>query len=195
MPVLLAEYRDEVFARLAADLREAGCSVRRAECGAKAGPLCQTTPVGLFITHVDLPDESGWLTAAKVRLLLPDVPIWLYTPGEVPFGASLAEYVGVDQRIHYGGDLWRLSEDIIGLLPAVRRDRNGSRSVRWGILARQERKPGGELPITVARRMHECGRGRKRRARVRFGAEVGSNSESQSLLLSGGEANSEPNVW
>ena len=131
LTVVLAEHRDEIFARLAADLHEAGYRVRRAKRGGEVWPACLKSEIGLVITHVWIPDESGWLIAAKLRLMLSDVPIWLYTPCDPPSGASLAEYVGVDQRIHYGGDLWRLSADIIGLLPAVGRtgNRDGSHSM------------------------------------------------------------------
>jgi carbon storage regulator CsrA len=132
--VLLVEHRDEVFARLAADIRAVGLRVCRAVCSKDAWRQYHRRRVDLLVTSVFLATESGWLLAAKMRLLSADLPIWLYTPSHAPDGKGLAEFTGIDQRIYYGGDLWTLSAEIQGLLRGwrpVRACDPGATGERW----------------------------------------------------------------
>lgn len=114
--VLLVEHRDEIAARLIDDLQEAGLTVRRATSGAGVAECDRHRAPDLLLTSSLLPDESGWLVAAKFRLRFRDPEIWLYSPWRPPRTGAFAEFVGVDRSIYYGGDLWRLSEDVRGLL-------------------------------------------------------------------------------
>lgn len=121
--VLLVEYRDEVFARLAADLSAAGLQVQRAVCAASASRACVRCPAELLVVNVDLPDGSGWLLTAKLRLAAAAPRIWLYAPWPLPDAVAMAEYVGADGLIAYEGDLGRLSAAIVSrvsVLPAAR---------------------------------------------------------------------------
>ncbi len=121
--VLIVEYRDEVFARLAADLTEAGLRVERAVCAASASKAGVCFPADLLVVNVDLPDGSGWLLTAKLRLASAASRIWLYAPWPLPDAMAMAEYVGADGLIAYEGDLGRLSAAIVSrvsVLPAAR---------------------------------------------------------------------------
>jgi ActR/RegA family two-component response regulator len=121
--ILLVEYRDEVFARLATDLTEVGLRVERAVCAASASRACIHSPAELLVVNVDLPDGSGWLLAAKLRLASAVAPIWLYAPWPLPDAVAMAEYVGADGLIAYDGDLGRLSAAIVSrvsVLPVAR---------------------------------------------------------------------------
>ena len=120
--VLVVEHRDEVFARLAADLRAAGMRVERAVSAAEASRRFARRPADLLLTNVDLPDQSSWLLTAKLRLSCPAARVWVYTPRSSAVDAALAKFVEVDKLIDYGGDLWRLTTELLGRLgPAVRR--------------------------------------------------------------------------
>lgn len=121
--VLLVEYRDEVFARLAADLTEVGLRVERAVCVASASKACVRSPAELLVVNVVLPDGSGWLLTARLRLASATSRIWLYVPWPSPDAMAMAEYVGADGLIAYDGDLFRLSAAIVSrvsVLPAAR---------------------------------------------------------------------------
>src|SRR3990167_767700 len=120
--VLLVEHRDEVFARLAADLTDVGLRVKRATCAAEASRECARFSPGVLAANVDLPDGSGWLLTAKVRLMSATPPIWLYVPWPSPDDAAMAKFVGADDLIAYRGDLFRLSDEIVSrvsVLPAM----------------------------------------------------------------------------
>ena len=140
--MLLVEHRDEIAARLIADLQEFGLAVRRAAGATDAAECYWRRVPDLLITAAALPDESGWLVAAKFRLLFRDPPIWLYSPWRPPHNGAFAEFVGVDRCIYYGGDLWQLSEDVRGLLgssPA------GDATVTWTALSRSTPLPDGAI--------------------------------------------------
>jgi CheY-like chemotaxis protein len=120
--ILLVEYRDEVFARLAADLTDVGLRVERAVCMASALKAHVRLPADLLLVNVDLPDGSGWLLSAKLRRVSITPHIWLYTPWPLPDAVAMAEYVGADGLIAYDGDLCRLSAGIVSrvsVLPAA----------------------------------------------------------------------------
>ncbi len=110
--VLLVEYRDEVFARLECDLAAMGVWVERASNAAEASQRFAHCPPDLMIVNVDMPDESGWLLAGKLRLVRPTARVWLYSPRSSGFDHGLAHFLGVSQLIHYEGDLLCLAEEI-----------------------------------------------------------------------------------
>ncbi len=114
--VLVVEFRDEVFSRLSADLEAAGMEVERASSAAEASRRYARRPADLLVVEVDLPDETGWLLASKLRLAEPEVRIWVYTPWSSAVEVALANFVGVDELINYGGDLWRLRDELLDRL-------------------------------------------------------------------------------
>jgi DNA-binding response OmpR family regulator len=113
---LLVEHRDEVFARLVANLASIQLRVARALSASAASRRFATCPSDLMIANVDLPDESGWLLACKTRLVYPTARIWLYTAHPTALDRARARYLGVARLIHYGGDLLRLGGKVLDRL-------------------------------------------------------------------------------
>jgi DNA-binding response OmpR family regulator len=114
--VLVVEHRDEVFARLAADLCAVGVGVKRAVSAAQALRRYARRSADLVLCHVDLPDQSSWLLTAKLRLSCPAARVWVYTPRSSAAHTALARFVQAEELIEYGGDLWRLSAELRGRL-------------------------------------------------------------------------------
>ena len=112
LSVLIVEYRDEVFARLAADLQAMQLTVSRACTAAEASSLVNSGTYDLVIANRDLPDESGWLMVSKWRLSQTGVPVWLYAPWESALAAHWAQFTRVLGVVCYNGDVTRLSEQI-----------------------------------------------------------------------------------
>lgn len=112
--VLLVEYRDEVFARLAGDLGAMGIWVERARSGAEACCRFVRCSPQLAIANALMPYDSGWLLAAKLRLIRPTACIWLYAPPprSSDYDHGLAHFLGVAELIHYQGDLFLLAKEI-----------------------------------------------------------------------------------
>ena len=110
--VLVVEHRDEVFARVDADLRAWGIQVQRATSAEEARRLYDHRPWELILTHSDLPDETGWLFACKLRFVWPAARIWIYTPRWTAKELALAEFIGVEEVLPYGGDLQRLAAEV-----------------------------------------------------------------------------------
>jgi response regulator RpfG family c-di-GMP phosphodiesterase len=110
------EYRDEVFARLAMDLAQAGMRVVRAKTAAEAIPLFARHAPALVLANLDMPDQSGWLLAAKLRFICPHTRVWLYHPWTSQYAEGMATFLKVDELLEYGGDLLGLSEAVIALV-------------------------------------------------------------------------------
>jgi len=119
--ILVVEYRDEVAARLVADLTAMKKYVKRAACAAEASRCCASFRADLLLVNVDLPDGSGWLLTAKLRLFAPTPHIWLYAASPSSNDLAFTEFVGANGLIDYRGDVWRLSAEIISRLPNLRR--------------------------------------------------------------------------
>jgi len=120
--VLLVEHRDEVFARLAADLAEEGFRVIRSTTGSGAIRHHVEHPFTIVVANLDLPDQSGWLLAAKLRLVDPPAYLWLYDAHPSPHHGNMAEHLKIDELLAYGGDLLRLSGAVVGRLSQTPRD-------------------------------------------------------------------------
>ena len=118
--ILVVEYRDEVAARLVADLTAMRINVKRAACAAEASRCSASFRADLLLINVDLPDGSGWLLTAKLRLFAPARRIWLCAASPSPNDAAFAEFVGADGLIDYDGDVWRLSNEIVSRVSASR---------------------------------------------------------------------------
>jgi CheY-like chemotaxis protein len=110
--VLVVEHRDEVFARLAADLGHLTGSITRATSSADASHQIGRGPVDLVLANVSPPDESAWLMVSKWRSRRSHVPIWLYSPWEAELDRHWREFTRIDGLIYYGGDVWRLSSQL-----------------------------------------------------------------------------------
>lgn len=113
--VLLVDHRDEAFARLAGDFAAMGIWVERACSAAEVFRRIASCSSNLMIVNADMPNESGWLLAGKLRVVWPTARLWLYAPR--PFWSSeydqgLAHFLGVAELIHYEGDLFLLAKEI-----------------------------------------------------------------------------------
>jgi len=116
---VVAEPRDEVFARLATDMAEAGMRVVRAKTAVQAIRHCASYQPTLIVANLELPDQSGWLLAGKLRFVDPAIRIWLYQPQASPYEKGMARFLKVEELLEYGGDLLGLSENVIRLIAEV----------------------------------------------------------------------------
>lgn len=114
--ILLVEQRDEVFARIASDMAEFGMRVIRAKSASEALNLCGSRKPVLVVANVDLPDQSGWLMAAKVRFIDRHTPIWLYQTQSSDYDLGMVNFLNVEELLDYHGDLFGLSETITDLM-------------------------------------------------------------------------------
>ena len=114
--VVLAEFRDEVYARLAADLAEVGLRVVRAATVDEALGLCEKMEPRVIVANLDLPDQSGWLLAAKLKLIDPEISVCLYQPRSSTDDMGMADFLQVEELLDYEGDMFRLSETIVGVM-------------------------------------------------------------------------------
>ena len=110
---LLVEPRDEIFARLATDIAEFGIRVIRAKSATEATKLYEEYQPTFLVGSVDLPDQSGWLLAAKLRLFDRQIRVWLYHHQPSSYGQEISKVLGLDALLPYQGDLLGLSETIV----------------------------------------------------------------------------------
>lgn len=107
--VIIVEYRDEVYARLAADIARFEVDIIRTESVESTRLLVSRCDSALVIANRDLPEHSGWLLAEKVRRM-PHVELWMYLPCASKYASVLAEVQQVSELIEYRGDLFMLSD-------------------------------------------------------------------------------------
>ena len=91
--LVLAHPYPESQAVLARGFRRLGWDVYTAQSGSEARRLARMLEADMVILHVDLPEESGWLTCAKMKISGPAVRVVLYGP-ESPRLRRLAAFVG-----------------------------------------------------------------------------------------------------
>jgi len=113
---LLVDHRDEVFARIATDMAESGMRVVRAGSATEALKLCGRYEPTLVVANLDLPDQSGWLLAGKLRFVDRRIHVWLYQPQSSHYDHGIASCLNVDELLDYRGDLLGLSETIVELI-------------------------------------------------------------------------------
>lgn len=100
--VLLVEYRDTVYRRLAADLAQAGFRTIRAFCATEGIIRHVMLRPDLVIANVELPDQSGWLLTAKLALTEPRPHVWLYSSQACSTDAAKARWLGAEELLVYG---------------------------------------------------------------------------------------------
>ncbi|NOY29835.1 MAG: response regulator [Planctomycetes bacterium] len=93
--VLLVEYRDEVFTRIATDLTKLGIRVIRAKAAIEAMRLFGKYKPQLVVANTDLPGQSGWLLTAKIRLLKSDASVWLYHGWPRNYGHAITRFLAL----------------------------------------------------------------------------------------------------
>lgn len=121
LTVILVEHRDEVFARLAADMEQLGVVVVRAESPAEALRLAGRCDSALVIANRDLPEQNGWVLADKLSQVAPNIEAWLYMPQASMYAEVLARFLQVTELLVHEGDLFSLSDAVVGRL-AERRE-------------------------------------------------------------------------
>ena len=113
---VLVEHQDEVFARIATDMAEFGLRVVRAKSAREAMQFCGTHEPVLVVANVDLPDNSGWLLASKLRFIDRHNRIWLYQTQSSNYDLGMVNFLNVNELLDYQGDLLGLSETIVDLM-------------------------------------------------------------------------------
>ena len=114
--VLLVEFRDEVFARIESDMAQAGMRVIRACSATEALKLYGTYKPTLVVVNADQRDQTGWLLAAKLKLVDSWIRVWLYQPRSSARDVCIAEFLEIDELLDYRGNLFWLSDTITRLL-------------------------------------------------------------------------------
>ena len=112
----LIEPRDEVYARLAGDLVEAGFRVVRAITVTDALKACGKYRPRLVLANISLSEQKAWQMAPKLAMLDGDTRVWLYDHAIEVHDYAMADFLGIEQLIEYGGDIFRLSMQVRQLL-------------------------------------------------------------------------------
>lgn len=108
----LVEPRDEIYARLAGDLVEAGFRPVRAMSVIDALKACGKYQPRLVLASISLSERKAWQMAPKLAVLDSDTRVWLYDHAIEVHDYAMADFFGIEQLIEYGGDLFRLSSRV-----------------------------------------------------------------------------------
>jgi PleD family two-component response regulator len=108
----IVEPRDEVYARLAGDLIEAGYRVVRALSATDALKACGKYRPKLVLAQLALPSQKAWQLAPKLAMLDCDTRVVLYGAEVAVHDYAMADFLGIEELVEYGGDLFRLSARI-----------------------------------------------------------------------------------
>ena len=117
--VFLIEWRNEVFARVSADLSARGVRVIRGKGPAMAWWRFCLSPSDLLLVSLAQADGNGWSLIRQLRALRPTVPIWAYVAHLQHLDLEMACQLRVYDLIEYRGDLLRLSDELVHRLEAT----------------------------------------------------------------------------
>lgn len=110
--VCIVEFRDEIFAGLRPPFESSGVQVDRAESAGDVQSRVSRLQPDLLLISGNMPDESGWMICAKLRIRQRTPPAWIYLPRTPPLAAQWLRVSGADDVITYGGVLSRLIDEI-----------------------------------------------------------------------------------
>lgn len=110
--VAVVEFRDEVFASIAHLLRRYKLETYRAENATELAGLIVRRQTELVLLSATQPDESAWLTSAKLRIIDAHRSVWIYTPNRPSALDEWLGMAGVDDIILYGGVLHSLIDSL-----------------------------------------------------------------------------------
>jgi len=110
--VLIAEHRDEVFARLAADLRASGYTVFRATCVDDVARMYSYGQIELVLFSVDLPCNDVRVAARRFHVFDAYARIWLYGSNLRTFDPDHADLSRIEKTLDHDGGLLRLADQI-----------------------------------------------------------------------------------
>ncbi len=110
--VVIADFRDEVYASLASLLKQLGLDIYRAENATELATQVVRNNPDLVLLSATQPDESSWLTSAKLRLVDSTRPVWIYAPKPASALDQWLSMAGIDEVIVYGGVLNTLVDSL-----------------------------------------------------------------------------------
>ena len=114
-PLLLLGFGASAFAaQVSRQFRRHGWEVRQASSGTQVRRLCPDLAPEVVILDVDLPGESGWLTAAKLRLERPGQRILLVGDRNSPHNENFADFLGISGFLNRNDGLMPLFDEILG---------------------------------------------------------------------------------
>jgi CheY-like chemotaxis protein len=94
-PCLVLAHPDPVYAAVVGGaFRRLGWAVAQARSGPEAHRLACQLQAQLVILDTELPDESGWLTCAKLTQVQPPLKVVLVSPQPTAWEQDFADYVG-----------------------------------------------------------------------------------------------------
>lgn len=105
----VVEPRDEVYARLAGDLTEAGYRVVRALSSTDALKACGRYQPKLVVAQLPIACQKAWQLAPKLAMLDSDTRVVLYGAEISVHDYAMADFWGIEHLIEYSGDLFGLS--------------------------------------------------------------------------------------
>src|SRR5579875_335606 len=111
--LVLAHPHADSQALLARGFRRQGWDVYLAHSGPEARRLARMLPADLVILHVDLPEESGWLTCDKLIREQPLASVVLIGDDLSPCRRNLADFVGASALIDRPESMIGLVEELL----------------------------------------------------------------------------------
>ena len=117
--LVLAHRHPESQAVLARGFRRLGWDVYQAGSGPEARRLVRMLAADMVILHVDLPEESGWLTCDKLIREQPSVSVILVGDDLSPRNRELANFVGASALVDRAEGMVPLVEEFVESAAAV----------------------------------------------------------------------------
>jgi DNA-binding response OmpR family regulator len=111
--LVLAHPHADSQTALARGFRRLGWDVYSACSGPEARRLARMLPADLVILHVDLPEESGWLTCDKLLREQPLTSVILVGNDLSPRNRELAEFVGARALVDRPESMVSLVEELL----------------------------------------------------------------------------------
>lgn len=119
-PRLLLAYSDPAYAALASrHFRRRGWEVHTVGKAADVRRLAFALAPRIVVLDVNLSDESGWLTCAKLLLDRPELRVVLVAPEQSELLARQAAFIGAAGFISREQGCEALFDEAVGALPAV----------------------------------------------------------------------------
>jgi CheY-like chemotaxis protein len=111
--LVLAHPHPDSQAILARGFRRLGWDVYSAQSGPEARRLARMLAADMVILHVDLPEESGWLTCDKLIREQPSVSVILVGDDLSPRSQDLADFVGARALVDRAEGMVPLVEELL----------------------------------------------------------------------------------
>jgi CheY-like chemotaxis protein len=99
------EFRDEVYANIASLLEQLDLVLHRAENTTELARQVVRNNPDLILLNGTQPDESAWLTCAKLRIIDSSRPVWIYAPTSASAIDQWLSMASIDEVVVYGGVL------------------------------------------------------------------------------------------